>query len=87
MRNSEVLHKSQSFETPRQPPATRGLYTCYKLLKCIYFTSYDLFKLENTGPHVSVIIFIIGLSLESVEEWLLVCCVGEKIGVFISSNI
>jgi len=53
----------------------------------MYFTSYGLFKLQNAGPHVSAIIFIIMLSLESVEEWLMVCCVEKKIGVFISSNI
>jgi len=81
MRNFKVHHICHSLsETPRQPPATHGFYTCSKLLKCIYFTNYDLFKLQTAGPHVSAIIFIIGLLLESVE---LACCV-DFFRVFIS---
>lgn len=53
----------------------------------MFFTSYDLFVLQDTGPHVSAINFIIELSLESVEEWVSGLLCGKKIGVFISSNI
>jgi len=45
----------------------------------MYLTSYDLIRLQDTGPHISAIIFIIGLSLENVEEWLVVCCVENKL--------